>query len=90
MLRPKIWESFRILRVRIHLTFPDLSNLPIIPRSGASVYYVGMMVLETGFVCVMGIFIMQKGLNNIHMHHEWYCLISNAAKMQLIGFVELP
>lgn len=77
----KIWESFRILRVRICqiVTFSDLSNLPNIPRSGASVYYVGMMLLETGFVRVMDIFIMQKGLSISVFHRDFGIEISQVA-----------
>ena len=77
----KILESFRIVSVRTCqiVTFSDLSNLPNIPRSGASVYYVGMMVLETGFVCVMEIFIMQKGLSISVFHHDFGIEISQVA-----------
>lgn len=73
----KILESFRKLSVRICqiVTFSDLSNLPNIPRSGASVYYVGMMVLETSFVSVMDIFVMQKG----RWHHDAGIEISQVA-----------
>ena len=73
VLRPKIWESFRIVRVRIHLTFPDLSNLPIIPRSGASVYYDGMMVLETGFVWVWWAFSSSRK-GSIYPYASWMVL----------------
>lgn len=66
-----------ILQVRTCqiVTFSDLSNLPIIPRSCASVYYVGMMLLETGFVRVMEMFIMQKG----RWHHDVGIEISQVA-----------
>ena len=86
MLRPKIWESLRIwVRICQIVTFSDLSNLPIIPRSGASAYYVGMMVLETGFCPCDGHFHHAERTQYLSMSWLWHRNLIGGSHREPLG-----